>query len=145
MSEARALRRGTVRSAARAAKCPHRWRRVAAAICLGTALGLLPGAQAALAQGQESETAPMGPQTTARPAPLLSSIASVSVPSGRAMTPPPIPVARPAEPGSGLALPGSVRLESPARLACGDIQDDTARARCEARTAPPAPPAEGLP
>ncbi|WP_207539871.1 hypothetical protein [Sabulicella rubraurantiaca] len=91
-------------------------------------------------QGQESVAAPMGPQTTARPAPLRSSIATVSVPSGQRVEPLGVPVPRPEQPGSGLVLPSSVRLTSPQRLFCGEIGDPRARARCEALREPPAPP-----
>jgi len=49
------------------------------------ALLLLAGTGSALAQGQESVAAPMGPQTTAHPPPLLSSIAAVSVGMSRPM------------------------------------------------------------
>jgi hypothetical protein len=106
---------------------------------------MLAGTGSALAQGQESVAAPMGPQTTAHPPPLLSSIAAVSVPSGKVIEPLPVAVPVPEQHGGGLALPGSVQLASPDRLACGDIQDRNARRRRESRKAPPAPPAEASP
>jgi hypothetical protein len=97
----------------------------------------------ALAQGQESVVAPMGPQTSARPPPL-SQATVTATPSGQPVEPLPIPVARPEERGGGLVLPGQVRI-AVQRLACGDIGDANARARCEALRTPPAPPAEARP
>ncbi len=98
----------------------------------------------ALAQGQESVAAPMGPQTTAHPPPLLSSIAVTSVPSGKALGPVPGTEPPRVAQANALDLPGMTVLRPPARLACNEIADRNARRRCEARKAKPAPPA-GVP
>ncbi|WP_424138742.1 hypothetical protein [Roseomonas chloroacetimidivorans] len=99
----------------------------------------------ALAQGQDSVTSPMGPQTTAHPPPLLSSISAVTVPSGPSVQPLPVPVAVPKERGGGLVLPGMVELTRPTRLSCEEIADRNARTRCERLPGPPAPPAGATP
>src|SRR3954447_6987657 len=101
---------------------------------------LCPGGSA-LAQGQDSVTAPMGPQTSAHPPPLLSSASAPSAPSGKAISPLPIAVPVPEQRGAGLVLPGSVQLAAPVRLACDDIADRNARRRRAARKPSPAPPA----
>ena len=95
----------------------------------------------ALAQGQESEASTMGAHTNAHPPPVLSTIDITSVPSGQPVpgTPIPAPLRRDGE-QAGLAPAGEVPLRSPERLYCSDIQDRTARDRCEARKTPAAPP-----
>ncbi|MDO9709073.1 hypothetical protein [Paracraurococcus lichenis] len=115
------------------------------ALLRGAALLLLLAPGAALAQGQESVVAPMGPQTSAHPPPLLSSAAATAVPSGPVIPPKPVAAPVPETRGGGLVLPGMVRLASPARLACDEIGDRTARRRCEGLKAPPAPPAGSAP
>lgn len=95
---------------------------------------------AARAQGQDSTTSPSGPQTAAHPPPLLSTQEVTTVPSGTPKPGAPLPARDRARAAQGLALPGPIAVASPARLACADIRDATARARCEGRPAPPAPP-----
>ncbi len=112
--------------------------RPAAALLASLLATALPLGQA-LAQGQESVTSPSGPQTNQHPAPL-SSVSAVTVPNAPVIQPMPVPVAVPETQGKGLLLPGSVRLASPQQLACGDIADGNARARCEGLGQPPAPP-----
>lgn len=110
--------------------------------CAGAALAWAAGhAGLALAQGQESETSTMGAHTNAHPPPVLSTIDVTSVPSGQpiAGVPIPAPLRRDGR-QAGLAPPGEVPLSPPGRLYCSDIQDRTARDRCEARKAPAAPP-----
>ena len=123
----------------------ERGRPAVAAALRCAALVLALGFRGALAQGQDAVTGTMSPQTLARPAPLLSSIASTTVPGGPAVEPLPIPAARPQERGGGLVLPDQVALAPPERLACGDIADRNARARCEGLSRKPSPPAEGAP
>lgn len=97
-------------------------------------------AGAAHAQGQDSTTSPSGPQTSAHPPPLLSTQDVTTVPSGTPKPGTPLPARYRVRAAPGLALPGPIAPASPARLACADIGDPTARARCESRTTPPAPP-----
>ena len=84
------------------------------------ALMLLPPG-AALAQGQDSVTAPMGPQTSAHPPPLLSTASVTSVPSGKPLGP--VPGTEPPKitQANALDLPGMVTLAPPSRLVCGEI------------------------
>lgn len=105
------------------------------------ALPLLPAlCGGAWAQGQDSVTAPMGPQLNEHPPPLLSTISVTSVPSGKG---------QPSRPGTeppkvvqanALDLPGMVPLKAPARLECNEIADRNARRRCATRKTRPAPP-----
>jgi hypothetical protein len=116
----------------------HPWR----AACVAAALACAAGhARPVLAQGQDSETATMGSHTNAHPPPVLSTIDITAVPSGQAVPGVPIPASlRRDGRQAGLAPAGEVPLRSPERLYCSDIQDRTARERCEARKAPAAPP-----
>jgi hypothetical protein len=109
---------------------------------VGAGLAVLHAGSAA-AQGQDAQTSAMAGQTAARPVPLLSTIEVISVPGGQPVAGLPVAPAIPPDGGPGLVLPGPVALRSPDQLHCGDIQDPTGRARCEARTTPPAPPAGG--
>lgn len=106
-------------------------------------LALAPfGTRPALAQGQESSTSTMAAHTSGHPAPLLSTADVTSVPSAQTtpgLSSVPLPV--PKDKAEGLALPGSVVLASPSRLDCNEIRAANARARCEQRKTPPAPPA----
>ena len=112
------------------------------AACAGAALAWAAGhAGPVLAQGQESESSTMGAHTNAHPPPVLSTIDVTSVPSGQPVAglPTPAPLRRGGE-QAGLAPAGEVPLRPPERLYCSDIQDRTARDRCEARKVPAAPP-----
>ena len=93
----------------------------------------------ALAQGNDTSTSTMAPQGSPRPTALSQATVS-AVSGGKPVAPRSVPLARPAERGGPLDLPGSVRLAAPARLACADIAERTARSRCENLRTMPAPP-----
>lgn len=109
-------------------------------ILLGVALlAIASSVGPVLAQGQESVVSPQGPQTSARPVPLLSTDSVIAVPSGKPVIPgSPFPVDMKPRPAP-FGLSGPVPIPK-VQLACNVIRDETARTRCLARTGPAAPP-----
>lgn len=95
---------------------------------------------ACLAQGQESTTSAMGPQTQAHPVAVGSTISVTSVPAGPMIPGSPVPpwLLRTGS-MNGLALPGPVEPRPPDRFDCGAIADATARTLCNNREAARSP------
>jgi hypothetical protein len=93
-----------------------------------------------LAQGQESTSSAQSAHTSSHPPPVLSTAEVTSVPSGNTVQGSGFAANLRRDVKSGLQLQGPVAFEPPSKLACADIHDDTARARCNARKAPAAFP-----
>jgi len=94
----------------------------------------------AVGQGQDSQTAATGGQALGHPPPLLSSASATAGSSGNAIPGTPLPSRFYRKDENGLSLPPPLAVPRPAQLACDDIHDETARARCQQMGASAAPP-----
>jgi hypothetical protein len=92
-----------------------------------------------LAQGQDSTTSTQAPHTNAHPVPVLSTDSVTSIPSGTPIPGSAFPQDMRPRSSTSFGLSGPVPIPQ-VQLACNDIQDDTARGRCQSRTGPPAFP-----
>ena len=100
------------------------------------ALLLVTAPWSALGQGQDSETAATGAQAPGHPAPLGSSASATAVPGGQQVEAQPLASEFYRKDENGLVLSSPLRFANGFQLACQDIRDETARARCQDRREP---------